>query len=331
MKRTEEKELQYMPQRRQPASRDWEEEKERRRRQQIRKRRQQIRLRRRRIRRLLTVAAVLVVLIMGTSAMRKQVSGLPDYDGMAGLLQGNRTVLPDPPTGMDPALVRDLQEQYGDNREVKAVLANLAEYPADLLQLLLKRPETLSFVKNYPEKKDKTPPKVDLKGEIKKGEIPLLFQWDERSGYNSYGENMIALAGCGPTCLSMVALGLTGDPSLDPGTVAAFSEKQGYRSEAGTSWDLMTLGAKTLGLDSEVLPLDENRMVQAIGKGRPIICSMRSGDFTDTGHFIVLVDYVDGEFVVHDPNSRENSAVRRSYERIKGQIKNLWAFSLYSS
>ena len=55
---------------------------------------------------------------------------------------------------------------------------------------------------------------------------------------------------------------------------------------------------------------------------------MRPGDFTDTGHFIVLAGYADGAFTVHDPNSIANSQTTWTFERIKGQIKNLWAYSL---
>ena len=53
---------------------------------------------------------------------------------------------------------------------------------------------------------------------------------------------------------------------------------------------------------------------------------MGPGDFTTTGHYIVMTGYVDGKISVNDPNSYENSEALWSYEQICGQIRNLWAF-----
>lgn len=67
---------------------------------------------------------------------------------------------------------------------------------ADTLKDLLdKNPETWEFVKNYSKMKDASP--ADTIGEVAAGEIPLLLQWDERWGYSVYGDNMIAVNGCG--------------------------------------------------------------------------------------------------------------------------------------
>ncbi len=227
----------------------------------------------------------------------------------------------------DAEVLAQLKQTYGNDPQVQDILEHAENYPDDLLSLLLKRPETLSFVRDYPEKKN-IRAAVDLSGEVRAGEIPLFYQWDERWGYDAYGDNIVALAGCGPTCLSMVAVGLTGDTSLHPGRIAQFSEERGFVTEAGTAWDLMTVGAEELGLTSEELPLDEKRMQEAVESGKPVICSMRPGDFTDTGHFIVLVGWENGAFRVNDPNSRDNSSRLWTYGELEWQIKNLWAFSL---
>ena len=62
-------------------------------------------------------------------------------------------------------------------------------------------------------------------------------------------------------------------------------------------------------------------MVDALEAGKPIICAMREGDFTTTGHYIVLRGVKDGEFQVNDPNSVVNSEKLWSYEQIEGQIR----------
>lgn len=317
-----------------------------RKRRQAAKRRQKIRRRRRLLFRLLLVAVALLFLPKAGNlfleASASLITRLAKTDKTGGQEHDTGIILPAregesgnteavsvpvlPQGGADAALLRQLQTMYQDNPEAADILAHPENYPDALLLLLSKRPETLDFVKNYPEKKGEKV-QVNLKDEVKKGVVPLLYQWDIRWGYDRYGDSIVALAGCGPTCLSMVALGLNGDTSLDPGTVAAFSEDHGFLTEVGSSWELMTAGAKDLGLASEELPLDENRMIQALEAGSPIICSMRPGDFTDSGHFIVLTGYEDGAFTVHDPNSINNSQKKWTYRQIQGQIRNLWAFS----
>ena len=58
--------------------------------------------------------------------------------------------------------------------------------------------------------------------------------------------------------------------------------------------------------------------------GKPIICAMGPGDFTSSGHYIVLVGVEDGLLRVNDPNSRENSGKLWKFEDIESQFRNLW-------
>ena len=151
------------------------------------------------------------------------------------------------------------------------------------------------------------------------------MQWDERWGYSKYGDNVMGLTGCGPTCLSMVCSYLLEDTKYDPLYMAKFAEENGYYvSGSGSAWTLISKGGKKLGLDVIEIPLDENRIRRNLEVGNPIICIMGPGDFTTTGHFIVMTEYVDGKIRINDPNSRERSEMLWDYEDIKGQIKNLW-------
>ena len=174
--------------------------------------------------------------------------------------------------------------------------------------------------------KDASP--ADTIGEVAAGEIPLLLQWDERWGYSVYGDNMIAVNGCGPTAVAMVVSGLLCDPSVTPYKVAKFAEEQGYYAgESGTSWTLMSEGVQSFGIWGEELGLSRSEVFSALESGCPIICSMRPGDFTTTGHFIVLTKVENGKIKVNDPNSRIRSGQLWDYERLEPQIQNLWAFS----
>lgn len=201
------------------------------------------------------------------------------------------------------------------------------EYPESLLALLEKNPETKDFVLHYPENKNRDT-EIELSGEVTKGTIPLFLQWDERWGYETYGNDFLAVTGCGPTCLSMVRCGLSGDTDWNPLEVARMAEKKGYYVEgAGSSWELMTEGAEALGLTVYSVRFDADHIISALENGNPIICAMRPGDFTTTGHFIVLsgVDE-DGSVIVRDPNSRMNSETSWDVEDLMHQIKNLWGY-----
>ena len=306
------------------------------RRQRALRRQRAIRRQRRRARRCLIAGAALIAAVFllprafgFLAQLRRGAGGLPG-SGDAGSPAAEAGGTPGNPVlaqgSVDEAILEGLRETWRDKPEAAEILAHPENYPDALLELLNKRPETLQFVKDYPSKWNRKA-EVDISGEIEKGTIPFFYQWDGRWGYDGYGRSIVALAGCGPTCLSMVLADLLGDASLHPGAVAAFSERSGYLTENGTSWDLMTLGAGELGITGEVLPLDENRMIAKLQSGHPIICSMRPGDFTDVGHFVVLAGYEDGAFLIHDPNSIENSGRSWTYERIRDQIRNLWVCS----
>ena len=87
---------------------------------------------------------------------------------------------------------------------------------------------------------------------------------------------------------------------------------------------MISEGGVKLGLDVTEIPLVKKRIMDNLEVGNPIICSMRAGDFTTTGHYIVRVGCEDGLIRVNDPNSYANSETLWSYEQIEGQIRNLW-------
>ena len=72
-------------------------------------------------------------------------------------------------------------------------------------------------------------------------------------------------------------------------------------------WDLMTAGAKKLGLTSTEGTINNDYIRQNLTSSTPMICSMLPGDFTYSGHFIVLTGIDSkGRVVVNDPNSPKN-------------------------
>lgn len=203
---------------------------------------------------------------------------------------------------------------------------NSGQYPEELLTALEKNPELEEFVKGFPDSDGSVT--GGLTEEELSLEFPLLLQYDKRWGYAPYGENFIALSGCGPTCLSMVIVALTRNEEATPDAVAKYAMKKGYYMEGvGTAWSLMSEGGKKYGITGQEIGLDEKIVFSKLESGQPIICSMRPGDFTETGHFIVLTGVEDGRIRVNDPYSKERSGKLWEYETLQYQIKNLWAYT----
>lgn len=226
----------------------------------------------------------------------------------------------------------DIGTAAQENEQIAAFAAEqglfVSAWPQELVELLERNPDAEEFVLNYPLKKNESFD-IDLSEYENSDTVPLFFQWDERWGYTIYGSNVMGLTGCGPTSLSMVCVYLLQDASYTPRFVADFAEKNGYYVEdSGSTWTLISEGGEALGLDVTEIPLDENRMKKNLELGNPVICIMGPGDFTTTGHFIVLTGCRDGKFMVNDPNSKTNSEKLWSYEELKGQIKNLWVCRL---
>lgn len=231
----------------------------------------------------------------------------------------------------DKQVAEEIQNLVVSSRNAKQseqldyIMKNKDNYTTDLIELAKRNSEAIQFVYDYPENKDK---KIDISidEDIDCNGVPLFMQWDERWGYDKYGDGIIGINGCGPTCLSMVATYILKNNYMNPEWMANFSEESGYVSDSGTLWALMSSGARKLGLESIEIPLDENRVYSNLEVGNPIICSVGPGDFTTEGHFIVLAGVEDGKIIVNDPNSRKNSKKRWTFDEIKGQIKNLWVF-----
>lgn len=225
----------------------------------------------------------------------------------------------------------DLTESSG---KIKYIQSHTDSYPEELLNLLSRNVETVDFVYSYPElvkqglNTEEAAWKASLTEEELESEHPLFLQWDNRWGAIPYGSSMMALSGCGPTCLSMAAVALTGNAEATPAAVAMYAMENGFYTEgAGTAWSLMTDGCTEYGLQAQDISVSEEAMIEKLQDGCMLICSVSPGDFTQTGHFIVIYGYEDGWFEVNDPNSVSNSEAKWKFDRLAGQIRSMWALS----
>lgn len=211
------------------------------------------------------------------------------------------------------------------NKKIAKIMKNQDKYPKILLEMLSRNLDMTDYVLEYEENKGQV--FSDTIGTIKKGEYPLVLQYDKRWGYGMYGEEVIAINGCGPTVVSIIIAGLTGRNDITPYDVASYSYTNGYYQD-GTSWSFFTKGVQYFGITGTELKLSKQNMINELKNGHPIICSMGKGTFTTTGHIIAITGIQEDKFIIRDPNSKERSNRLWSYEEIATQIKNLWSYQI---
>lgn len=212
-----------------------------------------------------------------------------------------------------------------NNQSMLDDIMNSTQYPKQLKDLALKNEEALEFVYDYPAEhvKEHT---IDLTEEASMDSVPLFVQWDKRWGYKKYSGNFFAASGCGPTTLSMVVVYLTHNREASPIAVAKYSKEAGYSVDgSGSSWTLISEGCRHYGVKAKTVALDESRMKAELDAGHPIVINVGPGDFTDTGHFMVITGYDDEGFSINDPNSIEKSGKRWLFKNISSQIRAVWS------
>ncbi len=226
----------------------------------------------------------------------------------------------------DRQVMERLEELGKQDERIAAILRDSGAYPARLLEALANNPEMADFVEGWPTAEHKAA--GGLTNGEKKEEFPLFLQWDPRWGYAPYGDNScIAVSGCGPTCLSMALYYLTEDERLTPDFIGDYSMDNGYYLPGtGTLWALMEDVAPIYGVRVSQPEGSEWEMKAALDQGAVLICSMKPGDFTAGGHFIVIYGYDQDGFLVNDPNCVARSRQSWSYEQISRQMKHLWVF-----
>ena len=227
----------------------------------------------------------------------------------------------------DRAGLEDVAVRYPAYAEhIRLFLSHIDLYSQIAVNNVLVSPEKIDFVLVEPFTAEPVSGQADVT--VKKGEVPYLLQYDARWGFHPYGSSCIGYTGCGPTCLSMAVMGLTGDASVTPDVISDFSEASGYYVPgSGTAWNLFTDGAASFGVQGWTIATEESVMRDCLQRGGVLVASVLPGEFTRTGHFIVLADCGMNGFRVYDPNCVERSQRWWSFDELAGQIAQVWCLA----
>lgn len=233
---------------------------------------------------------------------------------------------------VEPPIKRNAEEALEEIKELSRyypgmyiVYQNADKYPNEVLKSLASNPEMLDYCIDYLESDGSVT--GGITDEENPEEHPLFLQWDKRWGYMQYGSvSTVAASGCGPSCLSMVVYYLTGDKSATVDDAVSYSLERNYYVEGvGTAWALLDSYPKSYGLKVTHPSKSEETLKAHLDKGNYLICSMRPGDFTAEGHFLVIYGYDENGFKINDPKCVYRSRLSWTYEDIKDDIKRVWS------
>lgn len=173
------------------------------------------------------------------------------------------------------AEVYRILKQYAQKDEKMKQLYNDRKlYKVSLLNKVINNPEMTDFVLGYNDAEDRVWGGISDK-EINE-DFPLLIQWDKRWAYKSYGDSNIGLAGCAPTCLSMVIFSLTRNEAATPYAIAQYSDENDYYVDGiGTAWALMQDVPGQYGVLSKEIRKSEENFKAELDNERMLICGDR--------------------------------------------------------
>ena len=160
-------------------------------------------------------------------------------------------------------------------------------------------------------------------------DIVYYMQSDARWGNAYYGgTDTMEVYACGPTSMSMVVSSLT-DINIDPVQMANWANQNGYwYPKSGSLHSLIPDAAMAFGLSSEGVentPEAKQKISTALQEGKLVVTLMGKGQFTKTGHFIVLRGITsEGKILVADPASKERTNKEWDIDTIVKEAK-AWA------
>ena len=163
-------------------------------------------------------------------------------------------------------------------------------------------------------------------------------QTDSKWGSLAYavdGESStIKSAGCGPTAMADVLAAIV-SPYIDPITCASWARMKGYKVyKSGTSYNYPAAQAAAYGVNvrrlntSNVYGKTSNSVhteaLNELLKGNWLIACMGKGNWTSSGHFIVVYGYQNGMVYINDPASSKASRACNTWSLFKSQVKYYW-------
>ena len=157
--------------------------------------------------------------------------------------------------------------------------------------------------------------------------------------YSAKGENKtIGSSGCGPTAAAMVIATLQ-DKNVTPVTTAQWSMAHAYKAlNQGTYYTYFIPQMSVYGIACKRLNTSNlygkssssahNEALNALKNGDWVIACMGKGNWTSSGHFILLYGYENGYVYINDPASTKAARIKNTWALFASQVKYMWTISV---
>ena len=164
------------------------------------------------------------------------------------------------------------------------------------------------------------------------------LQTDPRWGsldYSAPGEKTtIAASGCGPTAMAMV-LATWADPSVTPKTECAWALAHGYKAPrqgtyygyfepAGARYGLRVTRLNYTSLYGKSTSAYHAQVKDALDRGELVIACMGPGNWTSSGHYVLVYGIQGDTIYINDPASTKAARTKGSWSLFRQQVKYYW-------
>lgn len=138
----------------------------------------------------------------------------------------------------------------------------------------------------------------------------------------------IAVRGCGPTSLAMVASQLTGK-NIDPVSLANIATNNNYSTDVGTIPEYFNDVGTGLGLSVHQQASTKNNLINALSSNNPVILQGNSNNsdtpYTNRGHYVVATGMRNGKITINDPRGQMTSGEYDIKDVLNGSGA-MWSF-----
>lgn len=172
---------------------------------------------------------------------------------------------------------------------------------------------------------------------------PICYlQTDTRWKNNNYSANgeskTIGSSGCAVTAAAMVIATLK-DKNITPASTAEWSMAHGYKAlNQGTYYTYFVPQFSVYGIECKRLNSSNlyghsssaahTEALEALKNGNWVIACMGKGNWTSSGHFILLYRYEKGYIYINDPASTAADRIRNTWTLFAAQVKYLWTITV---
>ena len=159
-------------------------------------------------------------------------------------------------------------------------------------------------------------------------------RWRDKS-YSARGEaTTIGASGCGPTAMAMV-LATWADPAVTPATECAWALAHGYKApHQGTYYGYFVPAAARYGLVcrqrngstlyGNAASTVHDAIRRAVEAGDLAIACMGPGNWTRSGHYVLVWGFDGDRVLINDPASTKAGRIRGDWALFRKQVKFYW-------